>query len=127
MKMDAVYRETALPGSHNGLGSSAMLHHECRHMAAHLGTAGEKSSTIEDRPETATLRQVDGITHEADQTTDEDVSSHSMQYVHRDGGWQGAEGHRMGSMRIKYTAYDTPPPSVESASANMGDCRTFSS
>ena len=75
MKMDAVYRETALPGSHNGLGSSAMLHNECRHMAAHLGTAGEKSSTIEDRPETAALRQVDGITHEADQTTDEDVAT----------------------------------------------------
>ena len=38
-KMDAVYRETALPGSHNGLGRSAMLHHECRHMVAHLGAA----------------------------------------------------------------------------------------
>jgi hypothetical protein len=34
-KMDAVIRETALPGSHNGLGSSAMLHHECRHGRTH--------------------------------------------------------------------------------------------
>ena len=35
-KLDAIYRETSLPGSQNGLGSSAMLHHEYRHMAAHL-------------------------------------------------------------------------------------------
>ena len=40
--------------SHNGLGSLAMLHHECRRMAAHVGNAGEKSSIIEDRPEKAT-------------------------------------------------------------------------
>ena len=65
-KMDAVYGETALPGSHHGLGSSAMLHHECRHMAAHLGSAGEKTSTIEERPEKAALRQVDRITNYAD-------------------------------------------------------------
>ena len=36
MKMDSVYKETVLPGSQEGLGSSVMLHHECRHMAAHL-------------------------------------------------------------------------------------------
>ena len=94
LKMDAVYRETALPGSHNGLGSSAMLHHECRHMAACLGNTGEKSSTTEDRPETAALRRVERFTHE-DQTPKEDVSSHSKKHVHRDGGRQGADGHGM--------------------------------
>ena len=54
-KMDAVYRETSL-------GSSAMLNHECRHMAAHLGAADEKSPTKEKRPEGTTLRQVDKVT-----------------------------------------------------------------
>ena len=59
--------------SHNGLGSLAMLHHECRRMAAHVGNAGEKSSTLEDRPEKATLRQVDRMTHEGKQTLEGDV------------------------------------------------------
>ena len=107
LKMDAVYRETGLPGSHNGQGSSAMLHHECRHMAAHLGNAGEKSSTTEDRPETAALRQVDRFTHEG-RTPEEDVSSHSMKHEHRDDGQQGADGQAIGLMRIEYTAYATP-------------------
>ena len=77
-----------------------MSHHECKHMAAHLGNAGKKSLIAEDRPETAAPRQVDKFTHEV-QTPDEDVSSQSMKHVHRDGGQQGADGHGMGSMRIE--------------------------
>ena len=86
--------------------------HECRHMAAHLGTADEKSSIMEDRPDTAVLRQVDRVTYEADQTLDEDVSSHSTKHLHRDVGHHGAKDHAMGSMRIEHAAYGTPPPSV---------------
>ena len=94
-------------------------------MAAHLGTADEKSSIMEDRPDTAVLRQVDRVTYEADQTLDEDVSSHSTKHLHMDFGQQGAKDHRMGSMRIEHAAYDTPPPSVGPTSADMRDCKTF--
>ena len=80
-KMDAVYRETSLPGSQYGLGSSAMLHHECRHMAAHLGAADNKSPTKENMPERTALRQVDEVTREVDQTLAEDASSHGTKYV----------------------------------------------
>jgi hypothetical protein len=53
LKMDAVYRESALPGSHNGPRSLAILHHECRHVAAHLRNSYKESSITEDSPETA--------------------------------------------------------------------------
>ena len=120
LKMDAVYRETALPWSHNGLGNAAMLHHECRHMATHLGNASEKSSVTEDRPKTAALRQVDRFTHE-DHTPEQDVSNHSLSYVHRDVGQHGANGLGTGLMRIEYTAY----ASVGLAITNREDYRTF--
>ena len=47
-KMDAVYKETALPRSHKGLGSSIMLHHECRHMAEHLRNTNKEPTIKRD-------------------------------------------------------------------------------
>ena len=119
-----MYRETALPWSHNGLGSAAMFYHECRHMAAHLGNADKKSSITEDRLEIAELRQVDRSAHEG-QTPVGDVSGPSMKHVHRDNGQPGADGHGMESIRIDYTAYATTQQSAGLASTNREDHRTF--
>ena len=97
-KMDAVYRETSLPGSQYGLGSLAMLHHECRHMAAHLGAANEEYSIKEDRPETTTLRQVDKVT--------------ARHEVCDRGRWTaGCQRHGVGLVRVKDDVYNTPPTS----------------
>ena len=45
-----------------------MLHHECRHIAAHLGAADKKSFQNEDRAGTAALEQVDEVTRKLDRT-----------------------------------------------------------
>ena len=68
---------------------------------------------------------MDKVTCEADQTTAEGMSSHGMVYVTEVRRKQGARGHGMGSMRVEHAAYDTTPPSVGPASANMGECKTF--
>ena len=45
-ELDAIYRENSLPGSQHGLGSSAILHHKCRHMAAQLESNFKKSAQM---------------------------------------------------------------------------------
>ena len=83
MKIAAVYKETALPGPHEDLRSSAMLHHECRHMAAHLRNTDKEPTIMKEGPETAELRLMTSSASE-DQTPAGDVSSHNVQQVHRD-------------------------------------------
>ena len=93
-KMDTVYKEAALPGSHKGLGSSAMLHHKCRHMAAHLRNTDKEPTITMDSPETAELRLMTSYPSE-DKTPVGDVSRNSTQHVHRDDGQQSAVGRGM--------------------------------
>ena len=94
-------------------------------MAVHIGAVDEKSSTKGDRQETAVLWQVDEITREVDQTTAKDVSSQGTKYVTGDIGQQCVMGHGVGSVRVKHDAHNTPPPSVGTASATIGGCKTF--
>ena len=102
-KLDAIYRETSLPGSQDGLGSSTMLHHECRHMAAHLEATFKKSSQIGDqvdREGTATLDQVDEDTFKLEQNPAEDTSCQPTGYVTKGAGQPDVEGHSVGSAKI---------------------------
>jgi hypothetical protein len=92
--MDALYNETALPGSHKDLGSLAMLHHKCRHMAAHLRNTDKEPTITMDSPETAELRLMTSYPSE-DKTPVGDVSRNSTQHVHRDDGQQSAVGRGM--------------------------------
>ena len=46
-QLDAIYRETSLPGSHNGLGNSAMLDQEGQHIAARLDAISRETSRTE--------------------------------------------------------------------------------
>ena len=60
-------KEAALLGSHKGLRSSSMLHHECRHMTAHLRNTKKEPTITMDSPETAELRLMTSYASE-DQT-----------------------------------------------------------
>ena len=111
-RLDAIYRETSLPGSQDGLGSSAMLHHECRHMAAQLEAIFKKSSQLGDqvdRQGTATLDQVDEDTFKLEQDPAEDASRWCTGYVTRDAGQPDVEVHPVGSVRVTDNTYNNGP------------------
>jgi hypothetical protein len=74
LKMDAVYMKTALQGSHKALGSLAMLHHECRHMAAHLRETYKEPTNMKDSQETTELWLMTSFAS-GDMTTVGNVSS----------------------------------------------------
>ena len=103
-KMD---KETAMLGSHEGLGSLAMLHNECRHTAAHLRNTDKEPTIIMDSQETAELKLMT-ISASEDQTPVGNMTSQSAQHVHGVDEQRDAVGRGMELTRTKYTAYATP-------------------
>ena len=80
-----------------------MLHHECRHMAAHLEATFKKSSQIGDqvdREGTATLDQVDEDTFKLKQSPAEDASRQCTGYITKEAGQPDVESQPAGSVRV---------------------------
>ena len=119
LKIDAVYKETALQGSHKALGILAMLHHKCRHISTQLRNTNKEPTIMMDSQATTELWLMTSSASE-DTTHVGNVSSHSVQHVHM-------YGRGMGPARIEHTAYAIPQkPADYVANLNRNGRKTFS-
>ena len=94
-----------------------MLHHESRHMAAHLRNTNKEPTIMKNSQETAELKLMASSASE-DKIPVGNMSSHNAQHVHGGDEQRGAVGQGMELTRTKYTAYATPQLSAGLADPN---------
>ena len=98
-----------------------MLHHKCKHMAANLRNNNKEPTIVMDSHSQATTELwLMTCSASEDTTPVGDVSSHSVQHVHRN-------GRGMEPARIEHTAYAIPQkPADYVANPNRMGRKTFS-